>query len=87
MKDGWNKIVKGDGKTGYYLVAFYDTLTGYVGVGIGSYIDAEWSVSPFTIPVAWMPLPDAPTLTELGIREPVDDDEEAKLRDALGAAR
>jgi len=65
----WNKITQGEGKTGCYLVAFFNTLHGSVTVGTGTCIDGEWRQGAYERPIAWMPLPAPPSLESLGLEE------------------
>ncbi len=64
----WQKIVKHEGKTGAYLVAFYDELQHNIYVSISTCIDGSWRSGPFDVPIAWMPIPEPPTLASLGVR-------------------
>lgn len=63
----WNKIIQGTGKSGCYLVAYLNCLYGTVTVGTGTCVDGEWRQGAYEKPIAWLPLPEPPTLESLGL--------------------
>lgn len=63
----WQKITQGVGDDGLYFVAGFNPMANAMEVSISSCRDGHWRTEPWFIPVAWMPMPEPPTLTSLGL--------------------
>jgi hypothetical protein len=63
----WKNLAHEKPADGVYLVARFHTLELRINLCIGSAIDGRFRSELFSKAVAWMPLPEPPTMSELGL--------------------